>query len=41
MTHLFYIFIGILAAFELGKGMNCRYIHAEYGKLLRMNVDTN
>jgi len=37
MTHLFYIFIGILAAFELGKGMNCRYIHAEYGKLLRMN----
>ena len=31
MTHLFYIIIGILAAFELGKAMNCRYIHAEFG----------
>ena len=37
MTHLFYIIIGTLAAFELGKAINCRYIHAEFGKLRRMN----
>lgn len=37
MTHLFYIVTGLLAAFELGKAINCRYIHAEYSLLRRMN----
>lgn len=37
MTHLFYIITGLLAAFELGKAINCRYIHAEYSLLRRMS----